>query len=98
MLKDHLETLNCKVLHAENGQAGVDLFTEKKNEIDLIILDINMPVMNGFDFFADDAPVQILTASVPAERMPKEVFYIPALILLGLIIMVQRRRQTVPAF
>ncbi len=55
-------------------------------------------VMSGFDFFADEAPVQILTASVPAERMPKEVFYIPALILLGIIIMFQRRRQTVPAF
>lgn len=55
-------------------------------------------VMSGFDFFVDDDPVQIVTVSVPAERMPKEVFYIPALVLLGLIIMVQRRRQTVPAF
>jgi len=29
---------------------------------------------------------------VPAERMPKEVFYIPALLLLGLIVFLQRRR------
>ena len=55
-------------------------------------------VMSGFDFFADEAPVQILTASVPAERMPKEIFYIPAIIFLGIVILFQRRRQTVPAF
>ncbi len=54
--------------------------------------------LSGFDFFADNAPVEILTAGVPAERMAKEVFYIPALILLGIVILFQRRRQTVPAF
>jgi hypothetical protein len=30
---------------------------------------------------------------VPADRMPKEVFYIPALVLLGLIVFLQRGRQ-----
>ena len=50
-----------------------------------------------FDFYADK-PVKIATVSLPTERMPKEVFYIPALILLGLVILLQRRRQTTPAF
>ncbi len=54
--------------------------------------------LSGFDFFADDNPVQIVTASVPADRMPKEIFYIPALLLLFIVILFQRRRQTVPAF
>ncbi len=54
--------------------------------------------LSGFDYYADAAPVQILTAGVPAERMPKEIFYIPALFLLGIVILFQRRRQTVPAF
>jgi TRAP transporter 4TM/12TM fusion protein len=54
--------------------------------------------LSGFDYYSDQAPVQILTAGVPAERMPKEIFYIPALILLGIVILFQRRRQTVPAF
>jgi hypothetical protein len=35
---------------------------------------------------------------IDAVRLPKELFYIPALLLLGLIISLQRRRQTVPAF
>ena len=36
---------------------------------------------------------EVSTVEVPAERMPKEVFMIPALILLGLIVMLQRRRR-----
>jgi TRAP transporter 4TM/12TM fusion protein len=48
-----------------------------------------------FDFYADQ-PVQVLRAEMPASRMPKEVFYIPALLLLGLVVWSQRRRQVVP--
>ncbi|WP_404405252.1 TRAP transporter permease [Pelagibacterium halotolerans] len=50
-----------------------------------------------FDFYADE-PVRIETVKLPADRMPKEIFFIPALLLLGLVWFVQRRRQTVPAF
>ena len=50
-----------------------------------------------FDFYGD-TPVVIERAQLPAERLPKEVFYLPALLLLGLVIAVQRRRQTQPAF
>ncbi|MEM8698551.1 MAG: DUF3394 domain-containing protein, partial [Pseudomonadota bacterium] len=50
-----------------------------------------------FDFYADD-PVVIKTVMAPVERLPKEVFYIPALLLLGLIVLLQRGRQTKPAF
>lgn len=48
-----------------------------------------------FDFYADK-PVQILRAEMPADRMPKEIFYIPAVLLLGLIWWAQRRRRVVP--
>ncbi len=50
-----------------------------------------------FDFYADE-PVRIVSVSAPAERMPKEVFYLPALALLAGIAALQRRRQTAPAF
>ncbi|MEJ8573918.1 TRAP transporter permease [Microbaculum marinum] len=50
-----------------------------------------------FDFYADE-PVVISQVQLPKERMAKEVFYIPALVLLALVIVLQRRRQTVPAF
>jgi len=48
-----------------------------------------------FDFYGDK-PVIITNVYEPAQRMPKEVFYIPALLLLGLVIASQlyrRRRQ-----
>jgi len=50
-----------------------------------------------FDFYGDE-PVTISNVSLPNERMPKEIFYIPALLLLGIVIFMQRRRQTKPAF
>ena len=50
-----------------------------------------------FDFYGDE-PVQVKLVQTAAERMPKEVFYIPAILLLGVIVLFQRRRQTVPAF
>lgn len=36
---------------------------------------------------------ELKQVQVPADRMPKEVFYIPALLLLGLVIFMQRSRQ-----
>ena len=51
MLSSHLESLGCHILTASNGQIGVDIFKEKKDEIDLIILDINMPIMCGRDAY-----------------------------------------------
>ncbi len=50
-----------------------------------------------FDFYADPL-VRIDKVQMPAERMHKEIFYIPALLLLGFVIWLQRRRQTKPAF
>ncbi len=48
-----------------------------------------------FDFYADQ-PVVIARVYEHAQRMPKEIFYIPAALLLGLVLMSQlarRRRQ-----
>jgi len=53
--------------------------------------------LQNFDFFAA-SPVEIVSVQSPADRLPKELFYLPALLLLGLVLLFQRRRQTVPAF
>ncbi len=53
--------------------------------------------LGGFDFYAEEAVV-IEKVQSPASRMPKQLFYIPAMLLLGIVIFFQRRRQTVPAF
>jgi hypothetical protein len=55
--------------------------------------------MGSFDFYADE-PVRITAVKAPQAQMPKELVFIPALILLGLIALLQRGRaskQGVPA-
>ena len=51
----------------------------------------------SYDFYSD-TPTTIKAILVPNERMAKEIFYIPALLLLIFVILLQRRRQTQPAF
>ncbi|HUG63089.1 MAG TPA: TRAP transporter permease [Methylomirabilota bacterium] len=47
--------------------------------------------LSNLDFYGDD-PVQITAVEVSAERLPREVFYIPAILLLALVVVMQRRR------
>ncbi len=54
-------------------------------------------ILSEYDFYGD-TPVEITKVETEAERMPKEIFYIPALVLLTFVVLMQRRRQTVPAF
>ncbi|MTI45729.1 TRAP transporter 4TM/12TM fusion protein [Roseibium hamelinense] len=52
---------------------------------------------SSFDFYGDQ-PVEVIDVQEQAERLPKEVFYIPALLLLFGVVALQRRRTDVPAF
>ena len=45
--RNSLESWGYRVLLAENGQIAVDLFTEARDRISLVLLDMTMPVMNG---------------------------------------------------
>jgi hypothetical protein len=47
--------------------------------------------MGGFDFYGDD-PVVVKSVQAPASQLPKELVFIPALLLLGLIALLQRGR------
>ncbi len=38
---------------AENGAQGLDLFKQNESEIDLIITDVNMPIMNGLEMIRE---------------------------------------------
>ena len=48
--------------------------------------------LSSFDFYAD-TPVQIARIQAPTTQMPKELVFIPALLLLLLIVMSQRGRM-----
>lgn len=52
-----------------------------------------------FDYYGDE-PVRLASVSLPSDQLPKQLVYIPAMILLGLIAFLQRgraARQGVPA-
>ena len=46
LLEDEIK-INCNILHAKNGQEAVEICKENL-EIDLILMDLKMPIMNGF--------------------------------------------------
>ncbi|WP_136440987.1 TRAP transporter permease [Pacificoceanicola onchidii] len=50
-----------------------------------------------YDYYGD-TPVHVERAEIENERMPKEIFFLPALLLLAGIVLIQRRRATQPAF
>lgn len=67
-----------KVIAVENGQIGIDEFKknqEGENKIDIIITDINMPVMNGIDMIKhirsvnEDIPIVLITAHSEANYL-----------------------------
>jgi len=42
-----LKKLGCKVIQAENGKSGIAAYRQHRHEIDVILLDLTMPVMGG---------------------------------------------------
>ena len=47
MMKEIMEMSGLKVYTAGNGRDGVDIYQRNKKEIDLIVMDMVMPVMDG---------------------------------------------------
>ena len=61
--KGMLDNIGCNVLVAENGLLALDAL--KKHRIDIVLMDINMPVLNG-----TDATRQFRAAEKDNEHMP----------------------------
>ncbi|MEN8141272.1 MAG: response regulator [Thermodesulfobacteriota bacterium] len=63
ILKESLEMLGYEVILAENGQVALERYRENRGGIDLVILDMIMPDLNGKETFA------ALTALDPAVQV-----------------------------
>ena len=48
-LKTLLKKTQARILRAKNGKEAVDIIAEHKGGIDLVLMDINMPVMDGYE-------------------------------------------------
>lgn len=55
-----LNRYNCTIADAMNGQEALDLLAVQK-DIELVLLDINMPVMNGVQFLEKASALGIVT-------------------------------------
>lgn len=67
LVKDFLLQKNFKIIEAENGEVAIDLFEERKDKIDLILLDVMMPKFDGWSVLrkirqTSNVPVIMLTA------------------------------------
>jgi signal transduction histidine kinase/ActR/RegA family two-component response regulator/HAMP domain-containing protein len=51
MLVEHLENLGCRTFQAGNGEDALVILKKHKDKIDLVILDLNLPVMDGKTVF-----------------------------------------------
>lgn len=47
IMKQYLSLLGYNVLTAQDGQNGLDIFGRSSTEIDLVMLDLNLPFMTG---------------------------------------------------
>ncbi|NBX76150.1 MAG: response regulator [Proteobacteria bacterium] len=77
-LKSYLESEGYEVATAENGKEGLTFLDEHPMPA-LILLDMKMPVMNGWEFseayrrkFSLRAPVIVMTAAADAEARARE--------------------------
>jgi PAS domain S-box-containing protein len=70
-----LERLGYRVLVAENGQVGLDVYQVHRDEIGVVLLDVLMPVMDGNQFYEHlkaldpDARVLICTGAADTDEM-----------------------------
>lgn len=63
VLSDYLKSMNYSILEGENGADGLIVYEKHKKDIDLIILDIMMPLVNGYEFLStlrEDSLVPII--------------------------------------
>jgi len=70
--------LRHKIIEANNGEEALKLLLEKDNLPDLILLDLNMPRMNGIEFLSilksDDNLKYIPTIILTTSNNQKDLF------------------------
>ena len=48
-LKTIFKKTDAKIIRAKNGKEAVDIIRENHGDIDLILMDLNMPIMDGYE-------------------------------------------------
>ena len=81
ILKNMLE-LDYHIEEAENGFKGIQILLERGKEIDGVLLDLHMPILDGFHVLElmkenglSDIPVIIITSESTEKNLMKTVSY-----------------------
>ena len=64
---------------AQNGQEGLELFKEHENEIDLIITDVNMPILNGLDMVKEIKKINLNIPIIVATAFSNKEYLLEAI-------------------
>jgi len=71
IIQCHLECCKCEIITATNGKEGLEKTAEQKPN--LILLDVNMPIMNGLEMLerlkenADSKDIPVIMVTVICE-------------------------------
>ncbi|OFV70982.1 response regulator [Acetobacterium wieringae] len=68
--KSLLEPVGFRVWLGNDGQEGVELFKAHRSDIDLILMDLHMPVLNGYEA---SEQIRTLSADIPIVAMTADV-------------------------
>ncbi|KAB7885978.1 EAL domain-containing response regulator [Poseidonibacter ostreae] len=74
-----LKGFTKKQFVAKNGQEGLDLFKEHENEIDLIITDVNMPVLNGLEMVKEIKKINLNIPIIVATAFSNKEYLLEAI-------------------
>ena len=64
---------------AQNGQEGLELFKAHEKEIDLIITDVNMPILNGLDMVKEIKKININIPIIVATAFSNKEYLLEAI-------------------
>ena len=64
---------------AQNGQEGLELFKKYENEIDLIITDVNMPILNGLDMVKEIKKINLNIPIIVATAFSNKEYLLEAI-------------------
>ena len=81
VVRNVIDVLGFEFLEASDGKEALDVLEREKGKVDLVLLDVNMPVMDGIDTLKamkDDArfkdvPVTMVTMEIERDTVVKAV-------------------------
>ena len=77
LLRDFFTAKGYQILEAEDGEKAIEVFEENRNKIKLILLDVMLPKMNGFDILKEikNEGIETKVIMLTAKSMLEDKLY-----------------------